>query len=60
MTGEQIKIGNVNIKCFCCGRMVPGDGYTHRVGGEKRLFCGEDCYRFYLEYEKIKEKRGKR
>ena len=58
MTRDQIKIGNVNIKCFCCGRMIPEQGYTHRVGDEKKLFCGEDCYKFFLEYRKIKKMRG--
>lgn len=44
----------VNVKCFCCGKMVPDEGYRGAIEGQKHLFCTKECYDFYLEYRKMK------
>jgi hypothetical protein len=54
MRQDEIRIGNVNVKCFCCGRMIPGEPFVKQIGKEDRLFCREDCYEFFLKYEEIK------
>ncbi len=54
MTSDGLKVGNVNLKCFCCGRMIPGELTRHAVDGQERLFCAENCYEFFLKYQKIK------
>jgi predicted nucleic acid-binding Zn-ribbon protein len=41
----------VNIKCNCCGRMIPSKPYVKVVRGRTVRFCGNDCYRLYLSYK---------
>ena len=54
MQSEEIRVGNVNLKCFCCGRMIPGEPTKHPVEGQEQSFCGEDCHAFFLKYREIK------
>lgn len=57
MSYDEIRIGSVNVKCFCCGRMIPGEPFIKKVKNEDRRFCAEDCYEFFLRYEEIKRSR---
>ena len=41
----------VNIKCDCCGKMIPTLPLMKVVRKEVRRFCGNDCYRLYLDYK---------
>ncbi|MDA4136586.1 MAG: hypothetical protein OK449_06290 [Thaumarchaeota archaeon] len=41
----------VNIKCNCCGRMIPSKPYVKDVRGRAMRFCGRECYKLYLSYK---------
>jgi hypothetical protein len=53
LTPEQIggAADIVNIKCNCCGRMIPSKPYVKQVRGKTMRFCGVDCYHVYLGYK---------
>ncbi len=44
-----------NIKCYCCGKMVPDEGFPVEIEGKKQLFCTKGCYNFSIEYKKFRE-----
>ena len=45
----------VNIKCDCCGKMIPTKPLLKVVMREVHRFCGTDCYELYLDY-KVKKR----
>ena len=47
---RQRVIDVVNIKCQCCGKMIPGKLFIANVQDREMRFCTEDCYVFYLDY----------
>ena len=40
----------VNIKCQCCGKMIPGRPVMKSVQDKEMMFCTEDCHILYLDY----------
>ncbi len=40
----------VNVKCDCCGKMIPRKPFVRTVQGKKIKLCDRDCYDLYLEY----------
>ena len=40
----------VNIKCNCCGKMIPGEPVLKEVQSKEMMFCTEDCHLLYLDY----------
>lgn len=41
----------VNVKCDCCGRMIPAQVLWKEVKGRKMKFCSEGCYELYMDYK---------
>jgi len=41
----------VDVKCDCCGRMIPSKPVKKTVQGRDLEFCGNDCYELYLNYK---------
>ncbi len=40
----------VNIKCHCCGRMIPAKPLKKKIEGKERLFCSRECDKLFREY----------
>ena len=40
----------VNIKCHCCGKMIPGEAVIKTVQEKEMMFCTEECHILYLDY----------
>ncbi len=47
---ERRVVDVVNIKCQCCGKMIPGEAFVETVQGKKMMFCAEECHILYLDY----------
>jgi hypothetical protein len=50
VTDQPPRLDAVNVKCMCCGKMIPRNPFERTIRGRTMLFCGEECYEFYLEY----------
>ena len=48
--GASTKYEEVNRKCFCCGRMIPGEVFEKSTGGTVREYCSQDCIKVYAKY----------
>ena len=52
LTNDEVRrIDAVNLKCMCCGKMIPHNPIVKIVKEKRMLFCSEDCHKLYLEYK---------